>query len=892
MWPFGDGTGMPEGARPLPDCRPRSLPPAGPAQPTIRAWVPAPQPLPVPDRVRLVEREDQEALGRSSRAVDHETPVPADDVTALGRFGVGLGGGLPGAGGFSRAMNPATLMAMQRLVGNRATVQAIGRRPAPGMMETLNPDEEEVALGGDAGSAGQMASPKEANAAAGPPGIGGPPGGGGPPGSGDGDPNAKGSETATKPDLLKGAFGPTTKFDETAAKPNRLNSGAGTATRGNETATRAATATTPSNTKGSETARRTEPPPFIATGTETATKPTTVPTTGAGKAATTGAGKAAATTAAKAGATAPTAGESGAGPAAAPAPGTAPAPAPAAGTPAATGPGGLPAPETASTGIDWNQMLADYGPPTRTVLEVTRLIPGWGLVGGLAADSINFASDLAAIPNSENADLATGLIVFRNFVNIGNNGLGHILYVNQLIQDMLAGSVVAAEFTPITAAINEAGTTVKVVLDEVQMGTDIVIEVEALFQSNHAPTSAEAEQWKVLADGYAANILGDVVNLVLDVISLSSLGAANTAPIQQARQPLTLAGAFMKNATPAIISAVNGVVGVWLGSLITEGRHAYQGSPAELRDQALALDAAGLIVDIEGPQARTTYDGINVVIDALSAYAEGQIAQINAVAEALSGGKSAFQLIRDAVQASLEDMNRKLGMVQQMAASATSAQANAAAISAACGSVLGALDGLAMPTVTLPSVDLGEGIVADAAEAVANRAAQAANAAIELAMSRVAAALDTAKDGVRGPVEALQEQADGLGEWLALLATECTAMIGTLSNHIASFSDGLGRCTSVEQVIDLIIGQISDLTGMPRITVQEIRDAWNSVGPYIDQFAALGPRMHQRASDLRAHADLLDAGGEMESAVDSTFLLPPGPPTEPEADAAALAAVA
>ena len=141
----------------------------------------------------------------------------------------------------------------------------------------------------------------------------------------------------------------------------------------------------------------------------------------------------------------------------------------------------MPAAETASTGIDWNQILADYGAPTRTVLEVTRLIPGWGLIGGLAADSINFASDLAAIPNSENADLATGLIIFRNFVNIGNNGLGHILYVNQLIQDALAGSVVGAEFTPITALINTAGSTVKVALDEVQMGTDIIIEVEALY---------------------------------------------------------------------------------------------------------------------------------------------------------------------------------------------------------------------------------------------------------------------------------------------------------------------------------------------------------------------------------------------------------------------------
>ncbi len=84
-------------------------------------------------------------------------------------------------------------------------------------------------------------------------------------------------------------------------------------------------------------------------------------------------------------------------------------------------------------------------------------------------------------------------MIFRNIVNIVNNGLGHVLYVNQLIQDGLAGSVVGAEFTPLTAAANEVLSGVKVALDEVQMGTDIVVEVEAQYQANHAPDSTEAE---------------------------------------------------------------------------------------------------------------------------------------------------------------------------------------------------------------------------------------------------------------------------------------------------------------------------------------------------------------------------------------------------------------
>ncbi len=218
-------------------------------------------------------------------------------------------------------------------------------------------------------------------------------------------------------------------------------------------------------------------------------------------------------------------------------------------------------------------------------------------------------------------------------------------------------------------------------------------------------------------------------------------------------------------------------------------------------------------------------------------------------------------------------MNRKLIMVQNLGSMATDGQANAAAISEACASVLSALDELVLPDVTIPSVDVGEGVMADAAEAIANEAAELANAAIREAMASVSESIEQAKSTIRGPVEAAQEKADSLGEWLALLATECTNMIGVLSGHIASFSEGLGRCTNIEQVIDLIIGQVSDLTGMPRITVAEVRAAWQSIGPSIDQFIALGPRMHARATDLRAHADLLESGG----AADSTL----GPPAEP-----------
>ena len=600
----------------------------------------------MPDRAKLAEREQLETLRRSSRAAGVDPAVPVADEAALVReaalaspASASPGAARSGVAGMPRGMSPAMLMSMQRFAGNRATVQAVG------LFQKTTPSgkklDEEEPLAEDAGPGAETKPQKETSAAAGPPDSGGSAGGSGPPAGGGagggaaggaaggaGSPGSPGTsgigksgeEPTTKPPSLepeasgigKSGNEPPTKPDalagsgksgkEPPAKPSAIGglagatTGAGETKSGKEPATKPGEAPKPADGAGATPGTTgSGPKPGPAAGLKPGAKP------GAGG-----------------GGPAPGGGDQAvppgpAGPTGPSTPATVPA-----------GPHGLPDPETAKSGIDWNQILSDYGPPVRTALEVGRLIPGWGLLAGLGADALNFQSDLASIPNSENADLATGLIVFRNFVNIGNNVVGHILYVDQLIQDGLAGSVVGAEFTPLTAAANDVLSVVKVGLDEVQMGTDIVIEVEALYESGHAPTSAEAEQWKQLADGYAANLMGDVVNITLDVISLASLGASNTGAVQQAREPMSLAGAFMKSAVPNIIGGINGVLGVWLGNLITAGRHAYDGTPTELREKALVYDMAGGFVENEAGQARMTYTAVDAVIGAFEAYADQQ----------------------------------------------------------------------------------------------------------------------------------------------------------------------------------------------------------------------------------------------------------------------------
>ena len=146
---------MPERARQLPDRPPGTRRPSAAEPATIRRCTRVLRQCAVPDRARLADPDREEALARSIRAGETETPAPAvDDAAALRPMRAGLGNGSSGSGGVPRGMSPTTLMAMQRLAGNRATVQALGRRPASNTLDTLRPVDEEEAVDGGTGGSG------------------------------------------------------------------------------------------------------------------------------------------------------------------------------------------------------------------------------------------------------------------------------------------------------------------------------------------------------------------------------------------------------------------------------------------------------------------------------------------------------------------------------------------------------------------------------------------------------------------------------------------------------------------------------------------------------------------------------------------------------------------
>ena len=588
-----------------------------------------------------------------------------------------------------------------------------------------------------------------------------------------------------------------------------------------------------------------------------------------------------------------------------------PVPAPPTAATAPRAPGtNVPAPRTADPDVDWAEVASILIPPGRTVLEVMRFIPGWGGVAGMASDVAGAYSDLTSIPQNETGELVSNLVLTRSVITVANGALGHLLYVNQLVQDGLAGSIVGAEFTPFTAGINEALSTVKIFLDVGNGMVDILVEAGALYGRDHATSKEEADQWQGLVDGYAANLAGDVLGLIMDMISLASLGAANTGPAQEVARIFNASGAILKQWGPNLVALLGGIWNVWGGEIVkwlgageapaldagtptpTNGSAPVPGQSTEpstpvnaqaladgspiqrvlgdtpavvrLLAEATALDAAGDIVDLNAPQARAAYDSVNAIIDVLAEYMDEKMAEIDAVVMAIGDGRTSFQLIRDAVASSIDLLNEKLGMVTELVTVAGNGEAITLQVQEYCDGAIASIDAIQMPSVQIPEVDLGDGLLADAAEGLANSAAGLANEQLQALVDRVASAFESAKAEMKTPIEDVRGKAEGFGEFLQNVAEVGSHQMGVISGHLATFSQGLSRCENIEQVINLIIGQISAITGVPSFTVQDLRDLWGDVGGAIDQFAALGPKLHASAGAARSRAHAIARGEELE----------------------------
>ena len=170
-------------------------------------------------------------------------------------------------------------------------------------------------------------------------------------------------------------------------------------------------------------------------------------------------------------------------------------------------------------------------------LEVARLYPGWGLLAGGAADLMNAKQDFTAI-QGEDAPEIKAFMAGRHAVAILNNGVGHVIYVDQLVQDIATASVVGAEVDAITIPLNEVLLTVKVGARQRPVPARLRPHLRREVPLDEGPARPDrrrrhARPGTAWSPTTRRTCVGDLVGGVFDVIDLSSAGFSNSQPVRQ-----------------------------------------------------------------------------------------------------------------------------------------------------------------------------------------------------------------------------------------------------------------------------------------------------------------------------------------------------------------------
>ena len=312
--------------------------------------------------------------------------------------------------------------------------------------------------------------------------------------------------------------------------------------------------------------------------------------------------------------------------------------------PAGPQPAAVPAPNQPSaanpqSGINWDEFWAGNAPNViRTFLEVARLYPGWGLLAGGAADLMNAKQDFTAI-QGEDAPEIKAFMAGRHAVAILNNGLGHVIYVVELVQDIATASVVGAEVDAITIPLNEILLGIKVGVDSVQFLADFGLTCAAQYRSMKAPPgpagAASRAAWDGMVANYEANLVGDLVGGIFDIIDLSSAGFSNAQPVKQGAKAVKATFDTAKLVKGLVKSVLQGWFGVWGGKAFERGA---PGGGVH----GLAERAAGGIILQELQAMKAMYTVGDMMIGAAADHIAKQLTELNQAATIALGGRDPF----------------------------------------------------------------------------------------------------------------------------------------------------------------------------------------------------------------------------------------------------------
>jgi hypothetical protein len=460
----------------------------------------------------------------------------------------------------------------------------------------------------------------------------------------------------------------------------------------------------------------------------------------------------------------------------------------------------------------------------RLVLEVGRLWPGFGIAPGAIADAIGAYQDITAIPTGDAflAGVEGSLIAFRSVVNVVTNAIGQVEYVDQLIQDYLAGQTVAQTLSILgipadtltlsimgfTLAVNETASTLKGELTAVLLTLDTFVAMGAAMASAAGPPE-DAMAWGELAVGYVGNMVGDVLGLANEIAGFVTGGFSQSGVVGQAIASLKGIGQVVLTATGKSKDLVLGIWNVLGGKGIGALPNPF--APDEgLTPTAGALARAvpGVARQAGGPEGAAAQEPskewceeqLAVLSAGADAYARGDatLGDLAAMVEEIletaarltedaAAGSDVLPEIRTGLADALADLEQREAAIAEIGPQADAVVASMSGHQATLADVIAAIEGLHLPELPLPP-DAGT-----------------AGEAIQAAYDGFAGQFESAKELVLEPLREAQSQLEGMAA-IATAAQEAASMLsGQLADMTEQLREAVEQSDSLPELLEALL---------------------------------------------------------------------------------------
>lgn len=549
------------------------------------------------------------------------------------------------------------------------------------------------------------------------------------------------------------------------------------------------------------------------------------------------------------------------------------------------------------TFIGGNDPKTGFETGIRVLLELTRPFPIVNVLGGGVADFLQLDLDLKSLP--DDAPWTRLTVIIRDGLALVNNLAGSIASNVEYFQDAATSTGAGAAAGAATAPANAGIKGVKVALDKALIGLDVLIESEAVYNRVHAPkNSDEAQQWNDVIGNFAVSLVTDTIGTVIDYIDMMTGGFANGENLKGWARTFYQMLKLSTKTGQILVPLINNVASVhgWglakkisdlLPGPVPEPEPGWKpappsasGAPGAVQRLSAGPDgrAALELLAVEAfmsevEQARQAWKVGDELISAGVANFRQLEAQMRERAIELTGGIDPFIVMRDQARKSLDRASSAVGELSELGQTALEVFTDSTSIVAACEVALGQLDVVRIPAIHVPASS-GQGVLAD----LERRGEAAADAVLQAAIAPIRAQIDSLRGQAEAPIQTVKGHAGEIADFSKVFEEQCVKEAAALQQQIAKLSGALGRVQNFEQLVDVLLRQLTEALGIVGgIGLADVRAAWVEVDSILERAEALGQDARRGILARRAKEAAAAEGS-------SALAAGAGPPPEDDPD--------